>query len=359
MKKLLFISKHMEIGGMERALLNLLNTLCKRHYKITLILEEKKGPLLEYLDPDVEVLEYKLSYNKVVFFRKIVNFIHRFCWSIKNKNKYDFSCNFATYSIIGSYLALKASKNNALYIHSNYYEAYEHDIKMYKNFFDNVYAPCFNNLIFVSNESKNDFCRIYKELVNKCHVINNLIDYKNIQKLAKEKIEIVFEKSFNNFLFVGRIDNDSKNFVRMLKAFKLVISKNTNNRLYILGEGKDKDLCENLINEYKLNNNVFLLGKKINPYPFIKKCDAFLLTSNYEGYPVVLTECLVLNKPMISTINVSDTELFAQDYITIVSKKEKLIAKEILKFKKKKINYNIDFEEINKKRIEKIISIIE
>ena len=68
MKKLLFISKHMEIGGMERALLNLLNTLCKRHYKITLILEEKKGPLLEYLDPDVEVLEYKLSYNKVVFF---------------------------------------------------------------------------------------------------------------------------------------------------------------------------------------------------------------------------------------------------------------------------------------------------
>lgn len=359
MKRLLFISKHFEVGGMERALLNLLNALCKKDYDITLILEEKHGPLLEQLDSRIKVEEYKLSYNKVVFFRKAINLIHKTLWKLKNKKKYDFSCNYATYSIIGSYLARTASSNNALYVHSNYYEAFKHDKQAFKNFFDTLSISEFKNILFVSNESKNSFISIYKSLVDKCQVINNLVEYNKIIDLSKENIDIKFLKDKINFIFVGRLDNDSKNFNRMLKSFSVALKKNKNINLYLVGDGKDKKLCEELIRNYKLNNNVFLLGEKINPYPYIDKCDVFLLTSNYEGYPVVLTESLVLNKPMISTISVSDSEINASDYITIVAKDEEEIAKAILNVKNETKNYNIDFEKVNKKRLNTLISIIE
>ena len=359
MRRLLFISKNLEIGGMEKALVILLNTLCKRNYEITLVLEEKKGVLLEQLDSNITVEEYRLSYNKVVFFRKCLNFIHKTLWKFKNKKKYDFSCNYATYSVIGSYLARIASSNNSLYVHSNYYEAFKHSKKNFKNFFDSLSVSEFENVLFVSNESKNSFISIYKSLNEKCKVINNLIDYNKIINLSKEKIDIQFPKDKINFIFVGRLDNDSKNFDRMLKAFSIAINKNKNINLYMVGDGKDKHLCEKLINKYNLNKNVFLLGQKVNPYPYIYKSDVFLLTSNYEGYPVVLTESLVLNKQMISTISVSDSEINSSDYITVVAKDKRVIAEAILNTKKQIKNYNIDFESINNKRLNNLISIIE
>lgn len=359
MKKLLFISKNLEIGGMEKALVILLNTLCKKDYEITLILEEKKGVLLEQLNSSITVKEYKLSYNKVLFFRKLYNFIHKTIWKFKNKNKYDFSCNYCTYSLIGSYLARTGSKNNSLYVHSNYYESFKHNNEAFRNFFDSLSISEFKNIIFVSNESKDSFVNIYKLAVDKCRVINNLIDFKNILKLSNEKINLNIFDADTNLVFVGRLDNDSKNFKRMLKSFSIAYSKNKKMKLFLVGDGKDKNLCEDLIRKYKLNSSVVLLGEKINPYPYIKNSDCFLLTSDYEGYPVVLTESLVLNKQMISTVSVSDSEINAKDFVTIVDKDEEKIAKAICSIKNKDIKYKIDFNEINNKRINAIISLIE
>ena len=358
MKKLLFISKNLEVGGMEKALVTLLNALCDK-YIINLILEEKKGELLTDLDSNINVVEYRLSKNKIVCLRKTINLCHKILWKLKNKNKYDFSCNYATYSLIGSYLARTASTNNALYVHSNYYEAFKHDKHVFKNFFDALAISEFKNILFVSNESMHSFISIYNYLGDKCQVINNLIEYKKILDLSQENIDIKFPKDKLNFIFVGRLDNDSKNFNRMLKSFSIALKQNKNINLYLVGDGKDKKLCEELIKKYKLSNNTFLLGEKINPYPYIDKCDVFLLTSNYEGYPVVLTESLVLNKPMISTISVSDSEINASDYITIVAKDEEEIAKAILNVKNETKNYNINFEKVNKKRLNALISIIE
>ena len=358
MKKLLYISKNLEVGGMEKALVTLLNALCDK-YIINLILEEKKGELLTDLDSNINVVEYRLSKNKIVCLRKTINLCHKILWKLKNKNKYDFSCNYATYSLIGSYLARTASTNNALYVHSNYYEAFKHDKHVFKNFFDALAISEFKNILFVSNESMYSFISIYNYLGDKCQVINNLIEYKKILDLSQENIDIKFPKDKLNFIFVGRLDNDSKNFNRMLKSFSIALKQNKNINLYLVGDGKDKKLCEELIKKYKLSNNTFLLGEKINPYPYIDKCDVFLLTSNYEGYPVVLTESLVLNKPMISTISVSDSEINASDYITIVAKDEEEIAKAILNVKNETKNYNINFEKVNKKRLNALISIIE
>ena len=358
MKKLLFISKNLEMGGMEKALVILLNELVKK-YDITLILEEKKGMFFQDLNSQIKVEEYKLSTSKFTLLRRSINLIHKTLWKLKNKNKYDFACNFATYSLIGAYLAKVASTNNALYVHSNYYEAFKHNVEAFKGFFNSLNIADFQNIIFVSNESKDSFNKIYPDLKVKTIVINNLIDYNYIQTKAQEKINLPYQKNKINFLYEGRLDNDSKNFKRMLKSFSLALKKNNNLNLYLIGSGKDQKLCEDLIQEYNLKDNVFMLGAIKDPYQYFKHCDAFLLTSNYEGFPVVLVEALVLNVPIISTISVSDSEIDLKDYIIKIPFEEEKIAKVLSNFSQTKVNYHLDFAKINEKRIQKLINIIE
>ena len=98
MKKIVFFSNTLVIGGIENALVNLLNKLDYSKYDVTLVLEKREGELLSKINKNVHIKEFKVSNFKIVFFRKIYNLLHRFVWSLKNKNKYDFSCCYATYS---------------------------------------------------------------------------------------------------------------------------------------------------------------------------------------------------------------------------------------------------------------------
>ena len=104
MKKILFSAVNLEMGGVEKALVMLINNLANRlddngknKYKVTLVLEEKKGIFLSQLDSKVEVLEYRVNKNKNRLFRKFYNFILQRKFIINTRNKFDFSCSFETY----------------------------------------------------------------------------------------------------------------------------------------------------------------------------------------------------------------------------------------------------------------------
>lgn len=358
MKNIIFFSKNLKIGGMEKSLVSLLNEL-NAYYKVTLVLEKKEGALLNELSPNIKVTEYQLSTSQNVVFRKIINFTKRIIWTLKNRNKYDFSCNYATYSIIGSKLAIISSKNSAFYIHSNYYEMYHGIKKDIYNFFEKHDLDKFNKIIFVSNESKEGLEKVYPKLQSKFIVINNLMDYKNIQKKAKEPTKLNFSKNDTNLVFIGRLDNDSKNIELLLESFKLVISKSKNYKLWIIGDGPYKQSIKNFIKEKKLEDNINLITETLNPYIYLSQADALILTSNYEGFPVVYLEALVLNKRIITTIACSDETIDMKNYITLVKKNAHDIAKNILELSKELINYNLNFQEINNIKIEKLREIIE
>ena len=80
---------------------------------------------------------------------------------------------------------------------------------------------------------------------------------------------------------------------------------NLNFKVLFIGEGKDTNLYKQLVEKYNLQDKIEFLGAKKNPYPYMKLADTVLLTSDYEGYPVVFIEALILNKPIITT-DVSD-----------------------------------------------------
>ena len=341
-KKLLFAAYSLDLGGIEKALVNLLNRIDYKKYDVTLVLEKKEGIFLKEVNSNVEILELKVSNSKNIIFRKLINFIRKYKFKKNYQNKFDFSCCYATYSYSSAKLALIASENNSLYIHSNYTNIYN-DKDFYK-FFNSRNIDKFKRLIFVSNEAKKDFVKKYNEYKDKSIVINNFIDVEDIKKKSSEKIEI--GKKFKKlFVFVGRLDESSKKITRQIKLIKNL----EDTELWIIGDGKDREKLEREVFKNYLEDRITFLGSRENPYPYIKKSDYVILTSDYEGFPVIYLEAITLGKKIITTINTSDDQIKIDDYAYIVSKGENKMleeVKEIIKSRKK-------VEEINLEKIQK------
>ena len=355
MKKILFCANSLCIGGIEKSLINLLKKINYEKFQVDLMLESKRGELLEQIPKNVNIIEYKVYNLKNKILQKLLNYINQLKWTIKHKNKYDTSVCYTTYSYAANKVARISSKNTVLFIHSDYTKLYnENELK---NFFDTRNINKFKKIIFVSKESKENLLRYYPKIVNKCKVINNIIDINNIREQSKKECGIEFDKNCINLLFVGRLEEESKNILYQLELIKELKSTFNNLKLYIIGDGKDKEQYITYIKNNNLEKEVVLLGQKTNPYPYINGCDYLLLTSNYEGYPVIFNEGIVLNKNIISTIKISD------DYTEIGNNFGFLIPKnldETVKSISNIINNNldntkkIDIEKINNKRIKKI-----
>ena len=357
-KKIIFFSRNLKIGGMEKALINLLNNLGPDKNQITLILESKSGELLEYLNPNIRVKEYRLSKCKIALIRKTINFLHRLIWSFFNFHRYDFSCNYATYMTVGSKLAAISSKNSSLYVHSDYYNYFSRDEKKVKDFFYMQGVTYLKNIIFVSNEAMNGIKEILPEFSYKFSVIGNLIDFSNIELLSGEDVK---EKKSQKelILFVGRLEESSKRLSRLIESFKRVCEKSDDYELWIVGDGADYSFCKELIEKHSLISKVKMLGAKVNPYPYIKIADCVILTSDFEGFPVVYDDCLVLKTPIITTIPVSDEFLDVRKFALITEKDSKNISNAILEAKYKNINFEFsDIDTINKNMLDSLKKII-
>ena len=356
MKKILITAYDLNIGGIEKSLINLLNKIHDK-YKITLILEHKTGDLLNKIPKEIIIEEYKVSTSKNIFYRKIFNYFKFLKWSLFNKRKYDFSICYATYSLPGKKLSLAASKNNAIWIHSNYKLIYKND-KMVLEFFKLMELEKFSKCVFVSKDAFNSSIEIYPLIEKKSIVCNNYVDYNKIIEKSKEKIEI---KKEDNILFVnvGRHEEDSKRLTRLIEACNMLKKEKVKFKLLMVGDGPDHNRYIRLVKKYKLEKEIIFVGSKTNPYPYYNLADCVVLSSDYEGYPVVFLEALSLNKPIIST-KVSDySEL--KDYGIFVEKNVNDLYLAMKKFIQGEYEFkkNYDIQKLNNeidKKVQKIIN---
>lgn len=354
-KDLMFAAVNFDIGGIEKALVNLLNRINYDKYNVDVVLEEKKGMFLSKIISKANITELKVSNNKNVFIRKLTNMYRKLIYTVLNYQNYDFSCCFATYSYSANKLALTASKNNAFYVHSNYTYIYKEE-KEFRQFFDTRNIDKYKRIIFVSNEAKDDFLKYYQKLEKKLDVINNFIDVDSIKITSKEELEI--QKSKNKlFVFVGRLEDHSKKLTRALNLVKEI--KNID--LWIIGDGPDKKKYENYVKKNNISKRVYFLGRKSNPYPYMNEADYVILTSDYEGFPVTYLEAIVLNKKIITTIDVSDDSInMGKEYAFIVSKDEKKMVEEVKEILKHNSKVNpIDLNKIQDKKMTKFEKIFD
>lgn len=381
MKKILFSAYSLDVGGIETALLTLLKYLVK-DYDITLVLEKKQGVFLEDLPKDIKVITFTPSSIKFSPIRKVVNFFKQLSFKLKYKNKFDFSADFATYSMPASFVARNASKNNAIWIHNNYMNFYDNDIQQYRKFFKSLKIQEFKKIVFVSNLDKKVFIAQFPELTKLTTVCNNLIDYEKIYKLANEKIpdedlEKIFGEDYPNiklnklakketeketkvpiFINVGRHDEKQKQISRILDATEKLNKNGFKFKVLLVGKGTNTKDYEQVIKEKKLDN-IIMLGAKKNPYPYFKISDCFLLSSQFEGYPVVFVESEILGLPIVTT-DVSDSKKDIDGkFGQVVDNSAKGVYRGMKKFLEKGIKTEkFDPEKFNEEIIEKVKKIM-
>ena len=162
----------------------------------------------------------------------------------------------------------------------------------------------FKRVVFVSNSSKESVCSHFKEIKDNSYVCNNYIDAEGIIEKSKEKIDYKKDKD-TLFVNVGRHKEFPKKLSRIINASKKLKENGYKFKVIFVGDGEDHKIYEDMIREYNLSDVITMVGTKSNPYPYYKIADATILSSDFEGYPVVFLESMILNRPILST-KVSD-----------------------------------------------------
>ena len=160
----------------------------------------------------------------------------------------------------------------------------------------------FDYIISISEKVTEAFISKYHSLKDKIIEIENITSPEFIKEMSnKEQTEIISSNEFFNIVSVGRLSY-AKGFDNAINALKILNEKGFKNiKWYLIGYGGDEGMLKNLIKENNLEENFILLGKKINPYPYIKACDLYVQPSRYEGKAVTVSEAQILGKPVMIT----------------------------------------------------------
>ena len=309
MKKIVFGITSLQLGGAERVLVDLANELSKNNeYDITIFTIYGKGELEKQVSSKVNIKSiYQESYNELSKIKQKIlaplsiligkNRIYK----KYIKNKYDIEIAFLEGPITRIFSCGKNLKNKIAWVHNDISLVFGNGIKskIKRKIDENLYNK-FKKLIFVSKNNLKSFEQTYKNNTSEKQVIYNYIDSENV--LEKSKIETQMEIDNNqiNLISVARLV-PQKALDRLIKVHKRLINENILHNIYIIGDGPEKDNLKQLIKDNNCENSVKLLGKKENPYPYMKQADYICLLSEFEGYGMVLEEAKILNKNILIT----------------------------------------------------------
>lgn len=305
-KKLLFGITGLTLGGAERVLVDLANELSNK-YDITIFTIYSKGELEKQLCNSVKLKSFSNnSYSELSKIQKIIMPIKILLFKNKIYNKYikgDYDTEIAF--LEGPITRLFSVKNNKtrkiVWVHNDISLVFGNGIKakLKKNIDKKIYSK-YGTLVFVSKDNLNRFNEVYKSLdeVNK-EVIYNYINKENIIKNANQE-EVKFDSNKLNFVTVARL-TEQKAIDRLIEVHNKLIKEGLQHNFYVIGDGPERQKLKEMVNKYQINDTFHLLGKKENPYPYVKSADYFCLLSEFEGYGMVLEEAKILNKSIIIT----------------------------------------------------------
>ncbi|WP_283689004.1 glycosyltransferase [Clostridium perfringens] len=329
MKSILFMLINMNIGGTEKALINMLHELQKEKYKVTVLLLEKYGGFLDQIPDWVEVKylsEYKnlkkyineppqKIFKELLIKKEYINAFNLFlsyCISklkddisyyykyllkdVSDLEEYDIAVAYAgPMDFITYFIANKIkAKKRVQWIHFDISK-----IGFNKRFAEKIYSK-FDKIFVVSEEGKNKLNLLIPSLSDKTEVFFNIISSTFIKNMSEN--EEGFNDNYNGIriLTVGRLSREKGQDITISVLEKL-LKQGYEVRWYCIGEGNMRKELEDMIKNKNLQDNYILLGSKRNPYPFMKECDIYVQSSRHEGYCITLAEARCFNNPIITT----------------------------------------------------------
>jgi glycosyltransferase involved in cell wall biosynthesis len=373
-KKIIFMLINMNIGGTEKALLNMLSEIPNEKYEVTLLLLEEFGGFLNSIPKNVQI-EYLKGYKKIkknlnhspqqivqgllksgnILKACKVTFLYVLTKILKDSSiylrsivkeidslekEYDIAVAYAGPMDFISYFVINKikSKKKVQWIHFDVTK-----IGFNKRFAARIYGK-FDQIFVVSKDGRNKLVSLIPGIKEKTDTFFNLILPESLEKLANEGTGFKDDFKGIRILTVGRLTKEKGQDLTIHVLAKLK-RDGYNVRWYCIGDGNARNEYEGLIKKFGLEEDFVLLGTYPNPYPFMKQCDIYVQPSRHEGYCITLSEARYFHKPIISTnftgaseqiidketgliVNYNDREMFSAlkqllDYPNLKEKLEK------------------------------------
>ena len=389
-KKIIFVTEALWIGGIETALINLLNQFDYDKYDVTLLILQAKLNMVEHVNSKCHLLiadrekaysfetpyRYKRLYHLTeeathpsTIHKILMNVVPAIKW-IENrlyisyirkmmKDKYyDVAIIYSDVVAEISVRAIKANKYIMFYHHGAMRHVYHDKV---------AYEKC-DKIIAVSENQTRELKEFSPKYVDKIDTIHNVIDIEGIRVKSLYPMEDNFDQSKFNIVSVGRIAYEKGMDIAVHACAKLVEAGIDNICWWIVGEGPRTDDLKKIIVELHMENYVYLVGVKKNPYPYIRQADLYVQTSRVESFGMTIKEALVLGKPIISTRTAGGQELIIDGINGSCCDVSSASVAEAIKFLYKnskevdrycKFLKVIDFEEENKNSMLKLYDLLE
>lgn len=321
---LIVFTGEMELGGIERSLIGLLDSIDYEEYEVDLFLYGHHGPLFSLVNPKVNILPevkelaylrnslkdkicHGCYYSAALRIRDEILFLlkkkkNNQTWNDvvrkyapKLEKHYDMAIG---YFLPFDYIIEKVDADLKVgWIHTDYSNE-KVDVKLLEYYYKYMDIVC-----AVSEECKKAFINIFPQFENKVSVFENILSKTYIEKQAEQKnAGSLFQKTKDTKILVsvGRFCY-AKNFDNIPDICQKILERNCNIKWYLIGYGQDESLIKEKIKEYGMQEHVIVLGKKENPYPYMKACDIYVQPSRYEGKCVAVREAQMLGKPVVIT----------------------------------------------------------
>ncbi|RTI12725.1 glycosyl transferase [Thermus scotoductus] len=300
MKVALFLPS-LEGGGAERVNLLLAQGLKERGAEVDLVLAQAQGPYLSAVPKGVRVVDLKAP-------RVLFSLVPLVAYLRRERPKALFSslshanilalwarglAQVPTQVFVVEHTPLKESRLGTI----SFRERAAHALLPW------VY-PKAQGVVAVSKGLAEELVEVFRIPRDKVRMIYNPVVSEGLFRKADVEEEVLSHPWFAPnqppvLLAVGRLSRE-KNFSLLLRAFARV-RRRVPSRLLILGEGQERGFLEALVGELGLSEDVSLPGFVPNPYPFMRKAAALVLSSRYEALPTVLIEAMALGTPVVAT----------------------------------------------------------
>ncbi len=160
----------------------------------------------------------------------------------------------------------------------------------------------FDQVFTVSSEGTRNFLAVYPELSDRVRMFHNPLDLAKIREKSRETVTDPRWSAYDGIriLSVGRLV-PLKAYDTAIEAMRILRGQGIGVRWYVLGEGSERAHLTQLIEDYDLQEDFFLLGATDNPYPYFAGCDLYVHISHYEGRSVAIQEAQALGCAVLAS----------------------------------------------------------
>lgn len=320
-KSIAFVMDTMAVGGVEKALIELLKAFDYSRYNVTLWLKNDSGPLHNQIDTRVKIEYWECKNTRDTLLKqlkqgKLISFFRGAFYRIFSRihlSEYDLNafysvkslpqCSDHCYDCVIAYQVLSpAVVANALYrfrglkkvlwVHGRNVRPQSLNV-----FFDKEYCK-FDLIACVSESTRTEFSHDFPKAKKKTAVFYNLLSSHKIKEQCEEQLNTELRNI--SIVTVGRLVS-IKGQAMIPLTTRLLLDAGYDVYWYLVGDGDLRETVESEIQKYDVAEHVILLGTQMNPYPYIKNCDIYVQTSFSEGYCTTTMEAKILRKPIVTT----------------------------------------------------------